>query len=519
MVTGMITHSPVLPVVLPALAGVLLIFLSGRSETARRAVSLGATILLVALGLHLAQQASGGERVVYELGAWPAPFGIVLVVDRLSAYMVLLTSIVAAVSLLAAIPRWDQLSKNFHAIFQFQLMGLNIAFLTGDVFNLFVAFEVLLIASYGLLVHGGGATRSRAGLHYVVLNLVGSALFLLAVGLIYGVTGTLNMADLAVKAAQVSGSDAQLLRIGGLLLLTVFAIKAAVLPLYFWLPSAYSAATPPVAALFAVMTKVGVYAILRVYTLCFGSSAGELVNLAEPILLPVALATLVAGTLGALAARSLRILVSYLTIASIGTLLVAVGLFSTASMTAALYYLVHSTLVSAVLFLIAGEVVSHRGKHADQLQVGPRIANQAILGLLFFAAAIAMAGLPPLSGFLGKLMILQSTGSWQQTGWVWSVILATGLLMIISLSRAGSVLFWKSDQPVIAKAPRPALAPITCLLTLLILLSIFAEPATTLARATADQLLDPAGYIEAVLGTERALEAQSLALPIEEQSP
>lgn len=515
----MMMHSPVLPVVLPALAGVLLILVSGRTAAVQRAINITATALLVTLGLQLAMLASGGERVVYELGAWPAPFGIVLVVDRLSAYMVLLTSLVAAISLLAAVPRWDQLSRNFHAIFQFQLMGLNIAFLTGDLFNLFVAFEVLLIASYGLLVHGGGAARSRAGLRYVVLNLVGSALFLLAVGLIYGVTGTLNMADLAVKAAQVRGADAQLLRIGGLLLLTVFAIKAAVLPLYFWLPSAYSAATPPVAALFAVMTKVGVYAIVRVYTLCFGAGAGELMNLAEPVLLPAALATLIAGTLGALAARSLRGLVSYLTIASIGTLLIAVGLFSAAGMTAALYYLVHSTLVSAVLFLIAGEVVSRRGEPADVLSNGPRIADQASLGLLFFAAAIAMAGLPPLSGFLGKLMILQSTTTWQQTGWVWSAILATGLLMIISLGRAGSVLFWKSDGPVLSQSPRRTLTPITCLTVLLALLSALAGPATNLARATADQLLDPAGYIEAVLGTERALEAQRLPLPTEEQSP
>lgn len=509
-------HGPVLPIVLPALTGVLLIFLARRSSLAQRVVNLLSTGLLLALGLYLASLVGGGERIVYEMSDWPAPYGIVLVLDRLSAYMVLLTSVLAAVSLLYAIPRWDTVGKNFHAIFQFQLMGLNIAFLTGDLFNLFVAFEVLLIASYGLLLHGGGADRSRAGLRYVVINLIGSSLFLLGVGLVYGVTGGLNMADIAVKAAQVTGTDARLLSIGALLLLVVFAIKAAVLPLYFWLPGAYSAATPPVAALFAIMTKVGVYAILRVYTLCFGADAGALANLAEPFLLPAALATLLAGTLGALAATDLRAMAGYLTIASIGTLLTAVGLFNPAGVTAAVYYLVHSTLVAAAMFLIAGEVVAQRGDSGDALSNGPVLANKGILGLLFFAVAIATAGLPPLSGFLGKLMILQSVEGWQQIGWVWSIVLGTGLLMLVTLGRAGSMLFWKSDQPAMADAPRPALMPIAILAGLLVLLSAFAGPATMIARQTAEQLLDPQGYVEAVLGTPNALEARQLDLPVEE---
>ena len=248
-------------------------------------------------------------------------------------------------------------------------MGLNGAFLTGDLFNLFVFFEVLLVASYGLLVHGRGAERLRAGFHYVVVNLAASALFLIGIALLYALTGTLNLADLAVRVPRVAPADAPLVRAAALMLFVVFAVKAAVFPLYLWLPGAYAAAAPPVAALFAVMTKVGVYAILRVHALIFGVDA----EAAGPWLLGAAVATSVLGVLGAVAADTLAGMTAYLTLASMGTLLIAVGAFSGAGVSAALYYLVHSTLVIAALFLLAERIAGQRGDDG----FGPRLPSRS----------------------------------------------------------------------------------------------------------------------------------------------
>ena len=345
----LLLHLPVLPVLLPAATAILLLLLGDQGGSSHghhrlrraRRIALGSAALGLLLALALLRQADAGVLAVYRMGDWPAPFGIVLVVDRLSALMLMLTSLVALPVLLYASGGWDAHGRYFHALFQFQLMGLNGAFVTGDLFNLFVFFEVLLIASYVLMLHGGGAERLRTGLHYVVLNLVASALFLVGVALVYGLTGTLNLADLALRVPQVSGPDAALLRAAALLLLVVFGFKAALAPLSLWLPATYAAASPPVAALFAIMTKVGVYAIWRVHGVVFGDVAGadpsSTAALAvQPWLLPLALLGSVLGMLGALAARSLQRLVAWLTVSSVGTILAGLGLFGAAAWSAAL---------------------------------------------------------------------------------------------------------------------------------------------------------------------------------------
>ena len=276
------THWIIAPILIPALAGLLLLLEVRERHRLRRVTGLLSTIALVPVALMLWQQAAQGNVGVYQLGDWQAPFGIVLVLDQLSALMLLLTAVLALPALLYGCGGDDRRGPNFHSLFQFQLMGINGAFLTGDLFNLFVFFEVLLIASYGLALHGRGPERVKAGLHYVVLNLTGSALFLIALGLIYGTTGTLNMADFAVKAQALEGSEQTLLTVAVLLLWVVFGLKAALFPLYFWLPAAYANATAPVAALFAIMTKVGIYAILRMQTLAF--SDGPLAGLGADLL-------------------------------------------------------------------------------------------------------------------------------------------------------------------------------------------------------------------------------------------
>jgi multicomponent K+:H+ antiporter subunit D len=499
-------HWIIFPILLPLLTSVLLLLGSRRGLAFQRTLCLISTATLLALASALLVQAAAGDYQSYRLGNWPAPFGIVLVLDRLSALMLVLTALVAWFSLLYAVRGVDAQGSYFHALFQFQLLGLNGAFLTGDLFNLFVFFEILLIASYGLLLHGGGKERVRAGFHYVVLNLVGSILFLFALGLLYGITGTLNLADVTIKVAQASPQHTVLLQVSALLLLVVFALKAALFPLYVWLPSAYSHTSAPVAALFAIMTKVGVYAIIRVFTLAFGADAG----IAAPWLLPLALATLVTGTVGTLASRDLRTLLAYFVVISVGTLLSAVGLFSLPGLSAAVVYLMHTTLVTAGMFLLADSIRIQRGNVTDQAM--PPMPQGYLLGMLCFAGFIALAGLPPLSGFWGKLMILKA--AWENAArvWVWSIILMTSLLGLIALARMGSALFWKTTTQECRGAwiTVPALLPAVALLACSPLLVAFANLTVEFAEATARQLSQSEGYLRSVLSDSAAEEAMQL---------
>ena len=336
------------------------------------------------------------------MGEWEAPFGIVLVLDRLSALMVCLTYLVAVPVLWYATGGWDNRGRHFHAIFHFQLMGLSGAFLTGDLFNLFVFFEVLLIASYVLLLHGLGRERLRMGFHYVVLNLAGSGLFLIGLAMIYAVAGTLNMADLAVRVALLTGDSALVARAAALILLVVFGLKAAVVPLYFWLPGTYASASAPVAALFAIMTKVGVYSIIRTHWGIFGLEAGEATLAAQAWLLPLALTTSVLGALGALASHSLGRLVGYLTVSSVGTILAGIGLFTPETLSAALYYTLHSTIVIAGLFLLVELMAAQRGEALDKLRPAVAVREPMLLGLMMIFGAASAAGLPPLAGLSGQ---------------------------------------------------------------------------------------------------------------------
>lgn len=492
-------HAVIAPILLPLVAAVALLFVS--TLKARRVISLAAAVILLIVGIYLTATAAQDYRV-YALGAWPAPYGIVLVLDRLSAVMVLLTGFIALFTLGYAVTGEDRASRQFHPLFQLQLVGLNGAFLTGDLFNLFVFFEVLLIASYGLLVQGATPARLRAGVHYVVLNLAGSALFLVAVGILYAVTGTLNMADLALQVANADRADVGMIRTGALLLLVVFGLKAALFPLYFWLPNTYSAAIASVAALFALLTKVGAYAILRVFTLIFGPESQAGAGIGADVLLPAALLTLALGALGMLSSIGLRQLVAYSVVASIGTLLVGVSLFNIAGITAAIYYLVHSTAVGAGLFLLVGLLARRRGASGDSLTRPGTIRHRALLGSAFLVAAMAVVGIPPLSGFTGKLFVLRAVPL-SPTGYVtWSVVLVTGLLMLIALSRAGSLVFWKA-RPIgegRATAPRAgALIAAFSLLSATVLLSVAAGPVIGYAEAAAQQLLQPDAYIRTVL--------------------
>ncbi|WP_150302954.1 monovalent cation/H+ antiporter subunit D [Pseudomonas saliphila] len=495
---------PILPILLPMFMGALLLLISRSSMPLKRGLSFLAVVVQIPLAIALMGQASEGIEV-YAAGNWVPPFGIVLVVDRLAAFLLLVTAVLASCSVLYAMRGDDNLGRNFHSLFQFQLMGINGAFLTGDMFNLFVFFEILLIASYALLLHGAGSSRVRAGLHYVLLNLFGSALFLLAVGTLYGLTGTLNMADMAQRIAELPEVDAPLIGAAAMLLLIVFGLKAAMFPLYFWLPRAYSAASAPVAALFAIMTKVGIYSVIRVYSLMFGEGEGPLAWLVNDWLWPVGLLTIVLATIGALAASTLNGLVAYLVVLSVGILMAGISLGTADALTASLYYLAHSTWISGGLFLLAGLLARTRGpRFGARIVPGPQLPKLMLFGGVFFLSAISIVGLPPLSGFIGKLMLLSSAGTGAKAGWLYTAVLGSGLVVLVAMSRAGSTLFWRQDAAAVPGEPVDALRMTAVILLLLCspMMVIFAEPTLDYLNAASAEIFNPSGYIERVMSTQ-----------------
>jgi multicomponent K+:H+ antiporter subunit D len=512
------SHWIIIPIVLPLITGAALLLLQKKSNTWASLVSALSTLFGLVVAIELVFQAHTGTIQTYLLSNWSAPFGIVLALDRLSAMMVLLTYLVGGLALLYSSAKDSENGLHFRSLFQFQLMGLNGAFLTGDLFNLFVFFEVLLIASYGLLLHGAGASRLRASVHYVTFNLIGSALFLISASMLYALTGTLNMADMSVKVAQLSqtvNDKTLLLQSSALLLIVVFSVKAALLPLYFWLPATYSAASAPVASFFAIMTKVGVYGILRMTTLVFGEGAGTTAFVVSPWLEWLALGTLLLGAVGAIAAPNLRALVGNLVVCSAGTLLLSVALARPDTVSAGLYYLINSTLVAAGLYLLAGRVRVLRGSEADNHVPGDLGVYRVPLAVFFLLLAVAAAGMPPLAGFLGKAMLLSAVGQLPWAGWIVAVVLTSSFLVIVSFARSGSILFWRPSDATrkknsLAQSDEPAShhfswqhkMSLSVTVILLLMLSIFAAPVESYTRATASQLFAKEQYIRSVLSAK-----------------
>lgn len=501
------SHLPILPILIPLVAAILALLAHRAGLAAARVIALMAVLALAAVAVAGLMLADDGAIRVYRVGNWPAPFGIVLVLDRLAAMMTALTAALALPALLYARAWADGAGRHFHPVFLTQVAGINGAFLAGDLFNLFVFFEILLLASYILLAHGGGLARARAGLTYVILNLAGSALFLVALALLYGTLGTLNLADMAAILPGVAPGDQALVRTAAAALVAVFALKAALLPLSFWLPHVYSAASMPVAALFVIMTKVGIVSLLRVSVIAFGA-APFTASLLQPWLAVLALATVAAGTMGALASPHFAGVAANLVLVSSGTLLAAIALSTSQAAAAALYYLPHTTLVTGGLFLLTDCIARQRGELGDRIQKGPVMRRRAALGAAFLVLTVSASGVPPLSGFLGKLMLLQAVGDGALAGWTWGVLLVAGLVAALVSARFASAFFWEPGRPAEASgkvqesAPLPA-APVVALALVVMaspLLTLAAAPASAYARAAAEQLYARGGYIGAVLG-------------------
>lgn len=506
------SHWPILPILVPLATAILCLLWRSMPKAVKRTVATASVLTVAAAAVHLLLTAGDGTMSVYRLGNWPAPYGIILVVDRLSAMMVALVAALAGPVLLHAMAGDDSQGRHFHPLFQLQIVGLNGAFLTGDLFNLFVFFEVLLLASYVLLMQGGGRERARAGLAYVVLNLAGSALFLIALGLLYGTLGTLNIADMAVVIAQAPAADQALIRTAAALLISVFLLKAALLPLSFWLPHVYGAALASVAALFAIMTKVGVYALLRVFAIVFAAApfTADLLATWLPVL---ALLTIAMGAIGALAATRFATLVANLVLISTGTLLAAIPAGMPGATAAALYYLPHTTLVTAGLFLLGSALAGERGDVSDSLAKGPALPSLVALGGAYLVLGLAVSGVPPLSGFLGKLMIMQSVQATALAPAIWAALLASGLVVALVLARGASVFFWEpgrdgtvtSTAKAHARPIQPSRIAIILLVSASLILALAAAPVGSYARAAAEQLHARSSYLDAVLGTQEAV--------------
>ena len=486
-----------------------------------------AVVVLLAVSISLLRIAHAGEgRVaVYLLGNWPPPFAIVLVLDRLSAMMLTLTAALAIPALIFSLARWHKAGPHFHTLFLFLLMGLNGAFLTGDLFNLFVFFEVMLAASYGLVLHGSGPFRVGAGMHYIAMNLAASLLFLIGVALIYGVTGTLNMADLAQHIPNVPEENRMMLEAGAAVLGVAFLMKAGMWPLSFWLPSAYTAAAAPVAATFAIMSKVGIYVLLRLSLLFFGERAGPSAGFGSEVLLFGGMATIAFGAIGVLSSQRLGQIAGFSVLVSSGTLLASISVSQTGVTAGALFYLVSSTLTMGAFFLLIELVERGQDATANVLAVTVEAYGEgdesdeedeevgiafpgtiAALGISFAACGILLAGLPPLSGFVAKFAILSAIlnpeGLARDGDDLAGIVVACGApsscracAALIAMSRAGIRAFW---PPVEAAAPRVrarrdgaggACSPDACAMT------VEAGPAMRYIEARGNSLHSPLGYV------------------------
>lgn len=496
----------VLPVVVPMVSAALML-LAYRRGAAQRTIGLISTALQFALAAALFYIVYTRGIQVSHLGGWPAQFGITFVADLLSAIMVMLSGTIALATIVYSVWNIDRERRayGFYPLMQVLLMGANGAFLTGDLFNLYVWFEVLLIASFVLLVLGNERPQMEGALKYVTLNLISSMLFLTAVGILYGSTSALNMADIAVKLPAVPPSMTSAL---AMLLLVAFGIKAAVFPLFFWLPDSYHTPPATVIALFAgLLTKVGVYSMLRIFALFFPDKMDQ----NQALMLGIAGLTMVVGVLGAVAQAEVRRILAFHSVSQIGYIVMGFALFTTASLAGAIFFILHHSIVKTNLFLISGVIQQRKGS-TKLKEIGQLIQTEPLLAGLFLVTALSLAGTPPLSGFWAKLGLVQAGLTIQSIG-AFAVVaasLAVSIVTLISMVKIWNEAFWKEvPDAAVPRLPNSSkswaflmYAPILFLTTLTVVLGMSPEPVLALVHAAAEQLTNRADYVQAILGVD-----------------
>lgn len=562
LVEGMMPHLIIAPILFPLMMACLMLLAGERRYQLKIFLGLFAGLVNLAIALSLMvwvkESQVAGSIGIYLPGNWDIPFGLVLVLDQLSVLMLVLAALVGLAAYVFAMARWHKAGSHFHPLFLVQLMGINGAFLTGDLFNLFVFFEVMLAASYGLLLHGSGRLRVRSGLHYIAINLTASSLFLVGAAMIYGITGTLNMADLAAKIPQIADTDRVLFHAGCTVLGVAFLTKAAMWPLNFWLVPAYSSASAPAAAVFALLTKVGVYVLLRLSTLLFSDQAQGSAGFGSDWLVWGGLLTTAFGALGVLTATSPARAAAFSITVSSGILICVVG-FGVPEVTAsALYYLVGSTFAVSALFLLTelmdrvrdmeaaqrrqdeegdvslpfGYAESRLGADVnlddnEEVLIGkPTPGSIALLGLTFIVCTLLVAGLPPLSGFLGKFAVVSALlpiadTDFTTTPGMWTLMIllfVSGLFALVALTRIGVRFFWMTSGRPAPLIRSIEYLPIALLIVFSVLLTVRAEVVMKFAKQTSDALHSPQLYMNAVLSAKPTW-APTNAYRLEKEAP
>lgn len=492
----MTSNLAVYPILIPLVAAIIQLFFA-KNTYVQRALGVISSALVLVVVIYLYQLVRTEGIQVYEMGNWYAPFGIVIVADLLACFMLFLSGLASLAMSAYSLADIDKdREKFFHfPLFQFLLMGINGAFLTGDIFNLFVMYEVMLMASYVLLSHGSEARQLRGSLHYVMINLFGSTFFLFGVGLLYGITGTLNMADIAVAVQTADPETQSMLTAISMMFFVVFGVKTALVPLFFWMPDAYPQPPVATAAMFAaIMTKVGVYSITRTFTLMFPGDEFTLT-----VIKVVAVSSMLIGVLGAIAQTNFRRLLAFHSVSQVGFMVLGVGFFTPMGLAGSIYFVMHHSMIKSSLFLCSGIAERLTGKR-DIKKMGGIIEGHPFYSALFLIAAFSLAGLPPFSGFFAKLILLFAGAELQEYIYI-AAILVGGFLTLFSMVKIWQLAYWGKREPKLNTVNVGSFVwGIIILVGMSIVLAIMVQPVYDMVHEAAEQLLDPSQYIEAVLG-------------------
>lgn len=495
----MSTNLIVMPIVIPMLTAILCMFLNGRDIRFQRVIAGLSALTSLATAIYIFTQVMDGETVlVFTASGWAAPFGIVLAADMLSGVMLILVSIVSAACLYFAFVSLDKVREEnyFYPVWFCIMMGINGSFVTGDIFNLYVMFEIMLMASYVLSVIGCSHGQLRESFKYLILNMISSTIFVIALALLYGMLGTLNMADLAQKIATIE--DQSLITVCAMIFFVVFGLKGAVFPLYFWLPRTYVEPPAPIAAMFGgVLTKVGVYAMIRVFTLMFIGNVG----FTHSIILVVAAFTMLLGVFGALSQMNFKRILSFHVISQVGYMVMGLGLYTVWSLAGAIFYIAHHMIIKSSLFLFEGATEQITGT-AELKKMGGLLNKYPWLGWGFFVAGMSLAGVPPLSGFFSKFVLMEAAvdvGNY----WILAAALVTGFFTLFSMSKIFFYAFWGEEKPLPETAKDikywKLLPSCFVLVALSVGMGLAAEPMMEMALRAANQLMNPEIYINAVM--------------------
>lgn len=498
--TGLSSNLPILPIIIPMITAVIMMF--GRKNIPmQKAVSGISSILMVIASFYLLYFVRENGQIVYLASDWSAPFGIVLTMDLLSCIMVVLSSIVSCLALFYSFyTNEEEVEKqSFYIVWNFIIMGVNGSFITGDLFNLFVFFEIMLMSSYVLLVLGSSKGQLRETFKYLIINILSSTLFLIALGVLYAMIGSLNMADIAQKIATVENQN--LITVMAMLFMVVFGLKGALFPLYFWLPQSYTQPTAAVSALFAgLLTKVGVYVLIRIFTLIFIWNTG----FTHTVLLVIAGGTMIFGIIGAVSRNNYKEVLSYNLISHVGYMIMGLALYSVWSIAGAIYYIAHHIIVKSCLFLTEGVVSRITGTSRLDKMSG-LLKQFPALGFGFLVAALSLAGVPPLSGFFPKLMLMQDAIS-QESYIIFFVAIVVSFLTLFSLIKIFINVFWGEEKGIQATQKdfnyKAALVPIFILIGLSVAMGIGAQPMLELAVEASEQIMNPEYYIDVVMSIE-----------------